>query len=228
MTDGETYFFFNEGNQVVTADFKLAGSGTAELWDPLSGGRERLRAGNLRLEFGPYESKLIVLALHSEAPIRKEQRDQLLQELTGEWQLDLDGRRMQTVLRNWSDLGSPGFWGTARYQKNFVFSGIGDLVLDLGEVRYAARVWLNGTDLGGKAWRPYRWDLAKRAKAGSNELVVEVSNTRANELAADPKRYDEIEKKGWLVNSYVRTYLKFDREMTPSGLVGPVRLLARK
>jgi len=34
-----------------------------------------------------------------------------------------------------------------------------------------------------------------------------------------------MEAKGWLKNSYVNTYLKFDREMVPSGLVGPVRLL---
>ncbi len=99
------------------------------------------------------------------------------------------------------------------------------LFLDLGEVRYAARVILNGHDLGRRAWPPFRWQLDSALQDGDNLLEVEVANTRANELA-EPASYQQIEAKGWLKNSYVGIYLKFDREMVPSGLLGPVRLLA--
>jgi hypothetical protein len=34
-----------------------------------------------------------------------------------------------------------------------------------------------------------------------------------------------VEGRGWLQNSYSRIYLKFDAEMVPSGLLGPVRLV---
>jgi hypothetical protein len=56
-------------------------------------------------------------------------------------------------------------------------------------------------------------------------LEVEVTNTAANELAGSPERLKEIESRGWLQNSYSRIYLKFDAEMVPSGLLGPVRLV---
>jgi hypothetical protein len=98
------------------------------------------------------------------------------------------------------------------------------LWLDLGEVRYAARVRLNGRDLGPRAWGPYRWDISDAVRPGANKLEVEVANTRANELAGDAARLKDIEEKGWLRNSYVKMYLKFDQEMLPSGLLGPVAL----
>jgi hypothetical protein len=79
-------------------------------------------------------------------------------------------------------------------------------------------------DLGRRAWPPFRWNLTSSLKDGDNLLEIEVANTRANELA-DPATYQAIEAQGWLKNSYVNTYLKFDREMAPSGLVGPVHLL---
>jgi hypothetical protein len=100
-----------------------------------------------------------------------------------------------------------------------------DLCLELGEVKYSARVRLNGRDLGVRAWRPFRFAVGDCLHSGSNVLEVEVTNTAANELAGDPQRLKEIESRGWLRNSYSGVYLKFDAEMVPSGLLGPVRLL---
>jgi hypothetical protein len=54
---------------------------------------------------------------------------------------------------------------------------------------------------------------------------IEVANTSANELAANPARRKELETKGWLRNSYIRIYLPFDEETTPSGTLGPVSLV---
>lgn len=51
-----------------------------------------------------------------------------------------------------------------------------------------------------------------------------MANTGANELAGDPDRFREIERKGLLTNSYIKMYLKFDQEMISSGLIGPVVL----
>ena len=94
-------------------------------------------------------------------------------------------------------------------------------------VRYSAALKLNGRDLGARAWRPFEWNITAALRPGDNTLEIEVRNTAANELAGNPARVAEIEGKGWLVNSYYRTYSKFDAEMVPSGLAGPVRLLWR-
>jgi predicted component of type VI protein secretion system len=58
-------------------------------------------------------------------------------------------------------------------------------------------------------------------------LEVEVVNTRANDLAGDANRMREVEQKGWLKNSYIKMYGKFDGEMVRSGLFGPVRLMTK-
>jgi hypothetical protein len=76
-----------------------------------------------------------------------------------------------------------------------------------------------------RAWRPFRWPVAEAITSGANLLEVEVTNTAANELAGSPQRLKEVESRGWLKNSYSRIYLKFDAEMVPSGLLGPVRFV---
>ena len=143
--------------------------------------------------------------------------------------MQLGSTSLTTSLRTWSDLGHAAYWGTGVYSKTFELSRVSDdLVLDLGEVKYSARVRLNGTDLGAVGWRPFRWKIGRAARVGTNRLEIEVSSTRANELAADEARYNDLERRGWLKNSYVGMYLKFDREMIPAGLLGPVRITAPK
>jgi hypothetical protein len=132
-----------------------------------------------------------------------------------------------TPLRSWSDLGLPGFYGAATYRTQFAAPPVpagAPVWLDLGEVRYAAVVRVNGRELERKAWGPFRWNITSALTKGTNVLEVEIANTRANELAGNDARFQEIEGKGWLRNSYIKMYLPFDREMIPSGLLGPVTL----
>jgi hypothetical protein len=182
-----------------------------------------------RLTFEPYETRLVVLAGRKHATSTPQRRAVPLLTLDGDWRLQLGSETLTTPLRAWSDLGRAAYWGTGVYRKTFNLPAVpNDLTLDLGEVKYSARIRLNGQDLGHVPWRPFRWNIAGAARIGANDLVIEVVNTRANELAADQARYAEIEGRGWLKNSYIGMYLKFDREMVPSGLVGPVRIMSAK
>ena len=54
----------------------------------------------------------------------------------------------------------------------------------------------------------------------------EMKGFRSDETIS--KAFAELEKKGWLQNSYVKRYLPFDKEMVPSGLLGPVRVVRYK
>ena len=76
-----------------------------------------------------------------------------------------------------------------------------------------------------RSWRPFQWEIGGQVHPGVNTLEIQVANTGANYLAGDPQRYREIDAKGWVRNSYIRMYLKFDTEMISSGLFGPVRIL---
>jgi hypothetical protein len=239
LADGEVYFLFNEGTQSLDLSIVLQGGGAPQFWDAVTGMRTRAGGATCRgncvrvpLTLDPHEARIIVLGPVTSKP--KEVQAHLKptpQSLTieGDWQLMIAGRSYQGSLKSWSEYGQPGYSGTVRYRKEFSVSPASmgnnrDLYLDLGEVKYSARALLNGKDLGIRAWRPFRWPVGDAIQQGSNVLEIEITNTAANELAANPARMKELEHKGWLRNSYLGTYLAFDKEMTPSGLLGPVRL----
>jgi hypothetical protein len=231
--DAEIYFFFNESDTALRLEARLQGTGDPELWEPLTGVRTVLAGSKeashvrLTLALDPFGSALVVL---SPEPHRPASPPPVLVPhiaIEGDWTLTFDGQNRNAPLRSWAELGRPDYWGTATYRKEFSLGAAlpRRLWLDLGTVNYAARARLNGQDLGVRAWRPFRWEISRAARRGANVLEVEVTNTRANELAGDPARYREIEARGWLQGSYINTYLKFDREMVPSGLLGPGRIL---
>lgn len=224
LRDGEAYFFFNESGEPVRTQAGLAGKGAAEIWDPVTGERQ---PASLQLHFDPFETKLIVLVPMAGKPAPRPGEFRQLRALDGAWQARLAGRSHSGPLQTWSAWGQASYYGTARYKLSFdlpaELASRRDLVLDLGEVRYSARAWLNGRELGARAWRPFRLPLGAAPAPGANLLEIEVANTLANELSGGPARR-QIESRGWLRNSYIRIYEKFDQEMVPSGLLGPVRL----
>jgi hypothetical protein len=237
--DAGIYFFFNEGSAPVAVGATLAGSGSVRRWDAATGQIRTVPSTpgpggvSLTLRLGPSETCFLEVGRAAlpgalpEAPVRVPLRT--VQELSGEWQVSVAGQDRTARLRPWSEWGIPAFSGRAVYRREFTWDAAsaapGEVpTLDLGEVRYSARVRLNGVDLGDRAWAPFRWDLGRAMRPGRNQLVVEVLNTAANELSGDAAHLREIEDKGWLKNAYFRTYGKFDAEMVPSGLLGPVRL----
>jgi hypothetical protein len=241
LADGEIYFLFNESARVLDLSVLLEGGGEPQYWDAVTGERRRPAAWRrdagyvrLPLTLEPYQTRTIVLGPASSAPkdvqpALKETGESLV--IEGDWTLAIAGRRLKGPLKSWSEYGEPSCSGSARYSKQFTLpQSLTDrkrvLYLDLGEVRYSARVVLNGKDLGALAWRPFRYAVGDAIRPGLNTIEIEITNTAANELAGDPERLAELERKGWLQNSYINRYLPFDKEMTPSGLLGPVRLAA--
>jgi hypothetical protein len=234
LDGAELYFFFNEGASKVKATAELEGSGIAELWDPRTGDRAPLStertegAVRVPLWLEPYATAVVVVgAGRADNPGSPPVRFRKASTLDGDWELAVGGKSSRGSLRSWTEIGLSGYSGVGTYRKQFTVpdgTPVESLWLDLGEVRYAAQVRVNGKDLGRLAWGPFRWHLAGSLRAGVNTLEVDVANTRANELAGDPARFAEIESKGWLKNSYVNMYLKFDKEMKSSGLLGPVTL----
>jgi hypothetical protein len=240
LPDAELYFVFNEGEDRAELTLELEGAGEPQVWDAVAGrilrtgGWKRTgRSVQLAMALEPHETRVVVLTSNGPAPENslpswKPAGDATM--LDGKWEFSVQGKLCSGTLKSWSECGAPGFSGTVTYRREFLFdiapSANGRaLYLDLGTVKYAARVWLNGRDLGALAWGPFRWRLGDAIKKGPNLLEIDVTNTAANELSGDPQRLKEIEEKGWLKNSYFRTYSKFDAEMVPSGLLGPVRLM---
>ena len=153
------------------------------------------------------------------------------------------------------DRGVAHFAGIATYRTGFAATPTPGqrLWLDLCRVEVAARVRLNGRDLG-ILWRaPYAIDVTDAVRAGENVLEVDVATTWINrligdeDLPADSERYaggpGTNGRNAGSLKSWPRWVLEGGRSPTgriafstwnlyrkgeplvPSGLIGPVRLV---
>lgn len=132
-------------------------------------------------------------------------------------------------LADWRDL-DPCFSGTMSYETTFAPDRTSGLLLDLGRVCEIAHVWLNGVDLGVRFMAPYAFALPSGVvRPTENRLKVEVTNLGANRL-----RWNDLKGVRWKyfsdANVLSPDYKPLDASTwtpKPSGLLGPVRLLAK-
>ncbi|TDH24591.1 hypothetical protein EXU57_14720 [Segetibacter sp. 3557_3] len=159
-------------------------------------------------------------------------------ELKGTWQIqfikggpELPKPITTSDLKSWTELGgdeAKRFAGTARYRLEWdaPTQKADDWLLDLGEVRESARIRLNGRDVA-TAWSiPFQVRIGEYLKPGKNILELEVTNLAANRIRDMDQR-----KVDWKIMREINfvdiNYKPFDAsgwEITPSGLIGPVRL----
>lgn len=128
--------------------------------------------------------------------------------------------------------------------------------IDLGDVQVIARVKVNGVDCG-IAWKkPYRVEVTEALKPGENTIDITVANLWVNRIIGDQQYPDDAEwtsdtgstAKGqglacipdWVLKKSERPiterktfyawkwpHLTKDKNLLPSGLLGPVSLLIR-
>ena len=132
---------------------------------------------------------------------------------------------MTTALKSWEELGASSFAGPATYHRQFTAAKTPKgkhIYLETDRVNDYARVTLNGKELGARSWQPYRWDVTSALKAGANELTIEVNTTLARQspfTAPPPPAAGAPAPTGGANRS--------GAPPTASGLLGPVRLVAR-
>jgi hypothetical protein len=120
------------------------------------------------------------------------------------------------------------FSGLARYRTTFRWpeGAPADALLDLGDVRESARVFLNGREIATLFALPFRVPVSG-LQPGENELVVEVANLGANRIAWMDRQGIEW-RRFYEINFVNIRYKAFDASgwpPAPSGLLGPVRLV---
>ena len=265
--DRDIYFVSNSQDKArtVVAAFRVTGK-SAELWDPVSG---QVRPASYRVDNGrtlvdipldPFGSTFVMFsnggAENRQVPVPAVQQ---LTDLSDGWTVAFPPDRGAPAklelgrLRDLSTDTDPGvkyFSGTANYMhmlkvpRAWLKDG-GQLQLDLGRVEVVAEVLVNGRSAGIAWTAPYRVDVTKLLKPGSNKVEVRVSNLWVNRVVGD--RQPGVTKRvAFTHEDAVSLGLKQPRSVfdtvgpgrtpfgatpytastpiPPSGLIGPVRL----
>ena len=245
---GVDYYFVSSQNRAaskMTAAFRISGK-QPELWNAVTGETKPATSFYQKdgktfvpLEFDPYGSVFVVFHDDISKDKKGDQKSNYVKiepvtTLHGAWDVTFDPKwggpatAVFNELTSWSDRTEEGikfYSGKAVYSKKFdagkdLVAG-GNSYLDLGEVKDVgiARVILNGTDLGILWAPPLRVSVSGLLKEKDNDLKVEVVNTWRNRLIGD--RTKPVEKQ--LTKTNVKVLDTW--QLTPSGLLGPVRLM---
>ena len=269
----EVYFVSHQENRSreIACTFRVAGK-RPELWDPETGAirelpeyAEKDGRTTVTLRFDPMQSWFVVFRENARPSSPATLVARNFPEWTGKplspgaWQVSFDpkwGGPPQPVIFNelgdWSrnpDARIHYYSGTAVYRATIRLDAAdvqgkdGSLWLDLGAVEVMARVRLNGVNCG-VAWKPpYRVNISAAARAGENQLEVDVVNLWINRLIGDEqlpldgkwKDFETLlEWPEWFKDGTPRPsgrytftsarHYKKDTPLVPSGWLGPVTL----
>jgi hypothetical protein len=254
MPGGSLYFIFNEGEKPLSFAATFEESSPPVLCDVAEGSFLKLpcrAAGNsveIHLDLPAWGSVLVGFGF---SPVAEFCPFKPLDEMniSDGWTLtplrsvssgrenwvisDLRGTApVAAALGDWRTTLGPYFSGEAMYAASFCCSperARRRAMLDMGDVRYACEVFLNGRRVGRRAWAPFVVDLEGAIRPGDNRLEIRVTNTLANAVL-DPQTMDQHSRVTGTDGverelAYESVARSFERESLASGLFGPIRIL---
>ncbi len=238
-TLGDTTFYFltNPRNTAASATIEFAEQVAPEVWDPWMGTTQEIaftRTGtheSTEIQLPPNGSELIGFSAvnrHMASPVASTWKE-LSHQSVGEsgWSVTAFGnselgagieiQENMAQLTDWlDDPQFRTFSGRATYTKHVTVSA-SDLtsaqrvLLDLGKVKDAAEVKINGSDAGMLIVQPFALDVRSLLHPGDNQIEVTVANTLTNYVSS---------LKGPAVSMYQTGHF----EPVSDGLLGPVFL----
>ena len=243
----DIYFISNQNDQPRIIDVSLRVTGRIpELWDAVTGNISpaktwRFEKGRtvlpVRLEANG--SVFIVMQKPSTKQIGDEGMNWIetkpVTTINTPWSVSFDpafgGPDKPVIfneLTNWSehpDSSVRYYSGTAKYTNTFAWQGRSNekVWLDVGKVSNIAEVIVNGINCGVVWTPPYKVDITKAIRKGSNNLTIEVTNTWANRIIGDHRLPEE--------KRITKTNAPFRLEGKPlleAGLMGQVVLEIEK
>ncbi|MEC3911827.1 glycosyl hydrolase [Sphingobium sp. CR2-8] len=243
LADGDLYFVNNRTDQAgrIEARFRVTGK-QPEIWRAIDGTAAPLSYRTegaetvIPLDVGPEDAFFILFrdpAKASSVTIAAK-AIRPVATLAEAWRVGFQPGRgapatiaMSTLtpLESNADKGVRYFSGTASYQTRFALpNGVkpgAPLWIDLGKVGDLAEVRVNGKVAGTTWFAPYRLDIGKLVRAGSNDLEIKVANLWVNRLIGDQQT-----GAAKITFTAAPTY-RADAPLRPSGLIGPVQLLTQ-
>jgi hypothetical protein len=232
----DIFFFANVGRETVTLDFALnVKANHVEKWDALTGEMTRLPDGpRIMLKLPPRGSQFIVAGVATDQVKWAEAQPSTFTttELRGTWDISFEGPDAPPPVRfnqpiDWSVLpDSKYFSGLGHYKTTYREGGNGfKHILELGNVREAASVKVNGIECGTAIVPPFEVDITKALKNGTNMIEITVANLPVNRFIGLPKvDLGPLRKIYGNRFQYPEEYDLMQGVPAPSGLTGPVRI----
>ena len=230
------YFVAANNNDAYSGVITFRAEGDAFIYDPADGSIScadaRPSAGGgvaVRLDLAPAESVFVMFRRGGGGKIRLVSCAVGRKSVPiGEWQVSFPSgwgapeNVAMSRLCSWTELpiGEEGrhFSGTATYTTKFRGTAGKRTTLDLGEVLFAATVFVNGKRVGSRWSPPYRFEIGDFVADGVNEVVVEVTSSWFNRLVYDAG-LPEGKRKTWTIPYSMPSATDV---LEPSGLLGPV------
>ena len=231
----------------VRQEFSFRAVGCLELWNAHSGQLEQIpyhvetNRVVATIEIGPKRSQLVLIRRDKPAtafaPSQQAVARQIRQ-IDGPWTVtfqSIDTRkpfeRSFKELVDWTTIDDlEHFAGTAVYRTRFDLprQPEGTVFLEFGNVLDVASVVVNGESAGTIFEPPYRVKVTGLLRVGNNDLQIKVANRAENAIGTATANWTGAGK--WpgyfFVNRAYKPYDPVRAEVHPSGLFGPVALVA--
>ena len=207
-SDADIYFFVNPSDEEVNGEIRLAVSGKQpQFFNPLrsvveeaSDWRNTADSTFINLSLPAHGSVFVVLQKPCGTGLVKTSRT--IQQLTDSlvlaegWTIRFphSKQQMPTRLQSWTeadDAATRYFSGTAVYEIQMTLprkmvKKSSRILLDLGEVKNVAEVYVNGETVGDTLWSaPFVCDVSTRLHPGKNSIKVHVTNLWVNRMVGD-------------------------------------------
>jgi hypothetical protein len=241
--DTRVFFVANRNDRPENVTLRFRGTGMIpEIWDPVTGLRREATTFRFRNDvtelpwpMQPEEAFFVLFrkpaAKGAGAGPANVPDPRAISTLTGAWDVSFDPAwggpeniRFDALV-DWTQRPEEGirhYSGSAIYRKTFGAPvREGPVFLDLGMVESLCEVRLNGVDLGVWWSFPFRRDVSSHLRPGANTLEVKVVNLWCNRIIGDAALPENQRRTRTNI-----TRLTKDTPLEPSGLLGPVRLLA--
>ena len=244
---GYHYFIANLTSEDIHQSVKLAVDFKDAVWfNPLNGEIKPAVYNNQDVDICLRSGESIILQTFNEKIVQNAVKTTKCEgpakeiSVNGSWTLSfieeapkVEKKYQLSKLQTWESLDNQTriTMGTGVYATKFKLSkkelGDGNWMIDLGDVRESARVYINGQFIG-CAWSvPFILDTKGTLKAGENDLRIEVTNLPANRIAELDRqgiKWRKMEEINVVDINYKKTL--YDKwEAVPSGLNSPIKLI---
>ena len=247
QTDKADIYWINNPEQpakTVKLSFRVTGK-LPEIWHPETGKREAvsyvMESGRTIVTINLVENDALFVVFNGPATQEEVKLPNLEEEtlltIDTPWNVTFQEKRgapssaQLDKLINLADSEVDGikyFSGVATYTNSFTLTeeqlkNAEEIILDLGNVGVMAEVSVNNQPLGAFWKVPYRVEMKNALQIGTNNLEIKVTNLWINRLIGDSMP-GITEKITWSQYPFYNP----NSAMSPSGLMGPVKVIALK